>query len=353
MRRRIWSETLPYANIREVEVLALLRRYSLGLLLAVRPSDLAGVRDVVSACTDSGVEVGLWPMIDDARGRWASSQNAAEFCAFVAQVLEALQPHAPCEVVVDLEPGIEDVRALIDGSMRYTLRSEARGVGRLIVAASDTDAFADARRRYTDLAAGLRGRGIQANAVVVPLVLLGDEWETLMGTPVEGPEWGAVSTMLYTSIVEGWSRGLLNREDAVAILAAGCRATVARYGTRAGVSLGTVGTGAFGDEPVYRDATELAHDVSIARACGVDDLTLFDLGGVLARSAPEPWLDAFVETAASDEIQTGTLRGRAAISFLGATALLGLAAGRAAGAVIPLLRRYENYRRTGTGTGSR
>ena len=334
MRRRIWSETLPYEKVRDPGVLARLRRHGVGLLLAVRPDDRAGVRDVVAACADAGVDIGIWPMIADARGRWANAKNAAEFCAFVLEVVDALGPGVPGEVVVDLEPAIDDVRALLDG---------ARGAGRLIASSSDRDAFADASKRYGALANELRARAIRATAVAVPLVLLGGEWEQLMGTPVSAPGWDSVATMLYSSILEGWSRGLLKRDDAVAILAAGCRTSAAKFGPRAGVALGAVGVGAFGDEPVYRDASELARDVGIARACGVEDLTLFDLGGVLARAPAESWLTAFVETPAARDIPGETLRGRAVLSLAGLTAA-------SVRALLPLLRRYA---RTGASEGSR
>jgi hypothetical protein len=66
-----------------------------------------------------------------------------------------------------------------------------------------------------------------------------------------------------------------------------------RWGARAGLSLGAVGTGAFGDEPVLRSPAELARDVAIARAAGIQELSLFELGGVLRRAPAEPWLEAF------------------------------------------------------------
>ncbi len=99
--------------------------------------------------------------------------------------------------------------------------------------------------------------------------------------------------MLYTSILEGWARGMLDRGDALALLGWSCRTAARRFGAIAGASLGAVGSGAFGDEPTYRSPAELADDVAVARAAGVDDLALFDLGGVLRRPPAEAWLDPF------------------------------------------------------------
>ena len=152
------------------------------------------------------------------------------------------------------------------------------------------------------LCAALHAQGILASAAAPPTVLLDPEggasrpYQEVQGTPIEGLAWDHVSFMLYTSILEGWSRGVLRRDDARALLGVACRAAAKRLGERAGASIGAVGVGAFGNEPTYRGVSELVDDVAVARAAGIDNLALFDLGGVIRRGPPEPWLDAFVET---------------------------------------------------------
>jgi hypothetical protein len=142
-----------------------------------------------------------------------------------------------------------------------------------------------------------------ASLAVWPFVALdprgADGWQYWLGTPVDALDAAHVSVMMYTSLLEGWSRGAVRRRDALALLAAATARTVGRWGPRAGISLGCVGIGAFDDEPVYRAPTELAEDASIARAAGCQELSLFDLGGVLARPPAEAWLDAFAEGAAA------------------------------------------------------
>src|SRR5262249_46470035 len=96
----------------------------------------------------------------------------------------------------------------------------------------------------------------------------------------------------YTSLLEGWSRGLVDRRRAEALLGACARLARRRFGDRAGLSLGAVGAGAFGNEPAYRTVDELARDVAIARRAGIEELSLFELGGIVRRAPIEPWLDA-------------------------------------------------------------
>ncbi|WP_437900241.1 hypothetical protein [Sorangium sp. So ce124] len=322
-RRRIWSELLPLEVVRMPGTLALLRRYALELSIAVRPDTAAGLPDLVAACADAGVAVAVWPMIADEDGRWASACNAAAFGAFVARLLDALDARrlAAAEIVFDLEPPIDAVRrALAGGRGALDLLGggprEARGSPRWI----------EAQRAYAELAGAVHARGMATSAAIVPLVLTDGPargWERLLGTPVSAPPWGRVGAMLYTSLFEGYSRGALGREDAVALLAWGCRAAARRFGPRAGASLGAVGKGALGDEPVYRSVAELREDVAAAEAAGVSDLSLFDLGGVLARPPAEAWLEAFVAPPEAHSPRD-TLRARGVVA---AAALVGRAAG--------------------------
>ena len=116
----------------------------------------------------------------------------------------------------------------------------------------------------------------------------------MLGTPATALDVDRHSVMAYTSLYEGWSRGLVNRARAERLFQLTARLTHARFGARASLSIGTVGTGAFGDEIGYRDPRELARDVALARAAGFDELALFDLGGVVRRAPAEAWFDAFV-----------------------------------------------------------
>jgi hypothetical protein len=119
-------------------------------------------------------------------------------------------------------------------------------------------------------------------------------WQRLLGTPVDTLHASSVSVMMYTSLVEGYSRGLVSRRGAIRLLAAVCRLARRRFGPNVEISLGAVGRGALATEPTYRGPEELAVDAAVARRAGIANLALFDLGGVLRRPPVEAWLDAFV-----------------------------------------------------------
>jgi len=280
VRRRVWCETVPYDELVRSEVVELLARRDVDLLLAVRPWQLAEVADVVRRFHDRGVFVAVWPMLADTEGRWVSADSAAAFIDFADAVLAAV-PFAD-ELVLDLEPPKATLARWKNWrpTWRQTPRPSRYNEAR--------DSLAEATARWR-----LGRRVTTALLPLLALELRGQWLQRAAGTPATMLHVDHHSVMAYTSLIEGWSRGLINRRRAETVLAGCARLTKLRFGAAAGLSLGAVGVGAFEDEPCYRDPRELARDVAIATAAGITELSLFDLGGVLRRGPAEAWLEAF------------------------------------------------------------
>jgi hypothetical protein len=266
----VWCETLRYDELDEALV-RLLARHGVDLLLAVRPWQQGEVGDVVRRFQAAGVFVAVWPMLADDAGRWASASTYAPFIAF-ADALLARAPLAD-ELVIDLEPPIAVLAKWKRGRPtwpRFPSYGDARA------------AFAAAIARWP----------VRVTTAILPFVAAGRWLERAFGTPVSELAVARHSAMAYTSLIEGWSRGLVDRRRAEDLLGRCARMMRARFGERAALSLGAVGPGAFGDEPSYRDPGELARDVAIAEAAGITELSLFELGGILSRAPIEPWFEA-------------------------------------------------------------
>ena len=318
MRRRVYCETLPYAEVTAKRTLDLLARYRLELVLAVRPWHLGALPDATRALRDAGVDVAIWPMLGDEEGRWANVDNAGSFRDLTLRACDAVEP---VDVLLDLEPPFAQARTLAALATRGRPTGTASA---LRSAVRPHDSLAHARKILGVTVDELASRGTSTSLAVWPVVALdraGEHgWQALLGTPVDGLAATHVSIMMYTSLLEGWSRGAVRRRDATALLAAATARACRRWARAAGVSLGCVGAGAFEDEPTYRDPGELAVDVAIARDAGCDALSLFDLGGVLARGG-EPWLEAFVHGSEADvrtskRVRLGRLLARAATRAL-------------------------------------
>lgn len=331
LKRGIWAETARGEVLRDAATWRLLARHGLEAAVAVRPHHVDEVARWADAARAAGVRTSVWPMIEDHEGRWLSVKNVGPFASFVREVRRA----APgTELVLDLEPPFPLVRGALDGSKRAMMG--------LLALARDTEARRAGQLAIARLCDEAIAAGSAIMIAVVPFVLFdgpGSDgaWARLCGAPRDLPA-ARLNVMLYTSLIEGYSRGALRREDARALLAEGCRASVAAFGERACVSLGAAGPGALGDEPVYADPAALAEDVAIAVGEGVSDLWLFDLGGVLARGAPEPWIEALTGVGARSVVAPSTPRSRAASAAMWAMGrLLG------AGAEMRAIAEYGTF----------
>jgi hypothetical protein len=189
---------------------------------------------VVAALKDAGAEVTLWPMLDDADGRWASAWNAQAFADFARRVLDrARDRHG---LLVDLEPPIARMRAWLARPLSAVVKD---------LAAPGSAARAPVRAAGADVLASLvreaREGGRAVEAAVAPFLLFDREeagfWSRALGTPLCA-SYTHVTAMAYTSILEGWSRRVLRRKDAEAFLGVLGDRAIAKEGPRAGLSLG-------------------------------------------------------------------------------------------------------------------
>ncbi len=299
-RKRIWCETVSVETLTSRAVVDLLARFSVDPIVAVRPGGQGSLGAAIERLREAGLRPCIWPMLDDAAGRWGSAWNATAFAGWAREVARAAGDPgvSHLEIALDLEPPI----ALMAWAF-----SRARGVRRRLAGARPGARLE--MRQAADVLRALNGQlradGFRTIAVVAPVVLLderaadergapgpGGGWQDLLGTPVDGIAWDAVAVMAYSSIVRGWSRGLLDQRAVDAVVQTASALAVRRWGRGAVVALGAVGTGALGDEPVYAHVGELERDVVLARSQGVGDIALFELGGVLGRAEPERWLAA-------------------------------------------------------------
>lgn len=288
MRRRIWVEHLPAEVLAESATLDLLERYRLEPIVALPPERETGaMADALAAMSRRGLRVGLWPLLLDEEGYWPSVKSAPAFEARVEAALSfANEAGADIRTVaIDLEPPLEELKVLLEGSgpARWSFIARQRK---------------DDAGVFERLARSLAGRGIETIAAVLPPVLLDLDrrrpfWESVLGTPATSVPWNVVSPMLYTTMIAALLPSRSTHSARGILFAGADRLARSVGGARASVSLGLVGTGKLGTEPTYDRPASLALDVGAARAAGIEDLALFALEGVLERGPPERWLDAF------------------------------------------------------------
>lgn len=295
--RRVCVELLPPVEAAHPAVRELLVRAGVAPMLAAQatpvgsagpgPGDRAAQADADAAVAQAlaryradGLSPCVWPLLRDQDGYWPSAYNAEAACARVRALLQnAARAGAPLcpgdTVAIDLEPPL--------GRGAWTLLSGCPA-GR----------FAAATQALRTLCDELRAQGIVTLAVAYPLVSAdraGPVWQRRCVAPL-GAGWDRVGIMTYSSMIAGYSRGLLSVRAARRYGYQAQAALSRRFPGASAAFIGTCGTGKLGDEPAHTDPEALRLDAAAARAAGAVEVTAFCLEGMLQQPDPLRWLQA-------------------------------------------------------------
>lgn len=277
---RLFVETLPLTELLAPGLLPRLAASVDGLVVAVRPPDLAVAARVAPAVRKAGLGFGLWPMLADTEGRWCTARNAGAFARFADAAMTRVELGAGDAFLFDLEPAFAVLEAAGRGDVRGALAAYRRER-----AGADTGAL-------HELAARVAGRSVALHSAEFPWALWPGPWSRLAGVAeVRHPQLSR-GLMLYTSMLEGYARPWVNRSRARRLLGALGARGLAKLGGDTELQLGAVGLGALQHEPIYRAVHELEDDLEIALAVGARRIAVFELGGMLRRSDTDRWLEA-------------------------------------------------------------
>lgn len=293
MRRRVWSEFLPFDEFRRPQTLRLLGTHDVEPILAVHvDADLQSLAETIRAAKKAGLRPWIWPLLAKDHGYWASEQNSGEWRARVDAILKTLESEnaRPSGVAVDLEPPLEIVNLTRSMQVMEWMQLVRRHL--------DPIRFESSVRSWQTIASSLNSRGYETLGITTPMAAhdLGDGqpvWQDLLETPWIDVPWSSWGIMAYNSMVAGYSKGVLNIEEARACHHPLLVRMNESFGPRGHVSLGLTGTGVLEDEAVYSSPDDLALDVAAAKAAGIMDIGVFCLEGILDHSDPESWLRKF------------------------------------------------------------
>ena len=290
-RYRIWSEFVPFSTLSDPSVLRLLEARSLELIVAVSEKSLTSIPNVLRACQDHGVKVGLWPLLSHAQGPWLNAHNLFEMNRFFQMLFQTLDKEKirPSLLAFDLEPHFDEIHAFFSKPHRVLWQWLRR---KCLLQRAQED--------FSSLVHEAQKRNIPTLAAVFPLLiddmrLKLEGWQRFLGTPTYQVGFDRINFMLYSSPMEGYFTGL-SRTDVLHLFYAYCSAIGKQFPLTASASLGVVQGGVMGNERGYPSTKELAEDVGIAKASGISDFALYSLDGILMRPPIEKWLDTLIET---------------------------------------------------------
>lgn len=299
MTIRVWAEYLPPEEAVKKKVIKLLKKYGVILGMSFPPGSMnAKYARLLGEYEQAESPVMLWPLMPDDLGYWPSERTAVEFPAFIEEILDWAGKNKvgfPW-LAVDMEPPHYQMEKLKNAGL-------ARKAGLLrefMQQNRNRGRFYDAVSKYSRLVENLHARDIRVLSAVADLTAAditsgGIGIQDMLETPVSPINWDVLSFMIYTSMMTGYSKGLLSPRDARWHLYRLMRNMKESLWDRAGVSIGVTYTGKLGDEPYYETPGELEPDMQAVKAALIEDISIFNLEGILRSDRPEEWFETLIE----------------------------------------------------------
>ncbi len=287
----------------------LLKQTGTQLLLAVYPSDIGSSQllSILNEASANGVQVRLWPMLDQSNGVWPDEDNVDLFSQEINSLVSWLGDNrvTPGWLIFDMEPPY----AL---TMSMTTAAQSGGVSSvisLLLSYISPSAYSYAFQHFSDVVQSAHQKGWKVECVTYPLVL--DDLaagkqniQMLFHIPVTGLPWDQVSFMVYQSSF----KALLGKYYGPAIVASYSKDAYKFYENNAVVALGVIGTDPISGAQGYTDTTGLFNDIAAALGKGIVHVEIYSLGEILAQPSPRTWLETSgikpSEPALSSDVQS-------------------------------------------------
>jgi len=295
---RVWAEYLAPKDALNRKVIRLLKKYNIGLNMAFPEGSFnKEYAKLFGDYEQAGVTTTVWPLLSDAAGYWANERNAKEFSDYVLSIYDWADKNkfSIPWLAVDLElphrqtVGLKETRGRELIRRAVELYRENRNPGR----------FHDASNAYSRLAEAIHARGAKIITAAAPFAADdiksgGTAFQDFMETPISTVHWDVISFMIYTSMMAGYFGSVFSRRGACRYLYSVMSDMKEALWNRAAVSIGVTYTGKLGDEPYYETPQELLPDMQAAKAALIEDISIYNLEGILRSPRPEEWFETLI-----------------------------------------------------------
>jgi hypothetical protein len=303
MNVRVWAEYFSPKDALKKNVVRLLKNYGVTLGMAFPPGSMNDdYAKMLAGYEQAGIPVMLWALLPDESGYWACERNAREFSEYVEKIYAWADSNKfgiPW-LAVDLEPPF--------GQMDLVKKSSGLDIVRNLVEVyrqnRDRGRFYSSGEEYSRLVERMHSRGVKvltaASCQVAEDFVKGAVGiQDAMETPISPVNWDVVSFMMYTSMIAGYLKPFISPADARWYLYSVMSDMKQLLWDRAGVSIGVTYIGKLEDEPYYSTPEELLPDMRATKAALINDVSIYNLEGILRSPRPEAWFETLISCEAA------------------------------------------------------
>ncbi len=274
MKLSVFEEYPIAANLSHLEQLRrLARRGATEIELFIAADSLDRFYTIADPLLDAYpfISVGYWPLLAPEEGYWLSPFSAPQALTRLLHELTARDTSERLLLLWDAELPVLDPSRLV----------------------KHAPSFAASKRQIQTFFERSAEQGIELVSCEYPTQFVPEPLQRALGIAFSPTRYRIRKIkMAYTSMKARFSPLLGMRTArfvARTMLARELAVNTARYGSRFGIALGCLATGALEDEPII-SASELASDLALARRFQVERVYLYRLGGLVG-----PIVDALEE----------------------------------------------------------
>ncbi|NTV90077.1 MAG: hypothetical protein HGA22_06915 [Clostridiales bacterium] len=289
VRYSVTASDLSYERLAMDDIVLLLRDYNIGIIIAVRESQLGSELDrLLDIYERNGITVSLAPLLSEEQGLYLNKNTAELYLKLTRKVLEwkDANHHPIAEIVADIEP------SFISGMDKYF--DFGRFLGNM-----DKKSFNNSIPDFHEIISEIKSHGCTAVSCVTWFTIedkaLGiNAWQDFFGGPSISAGWDSTMIMMYSEwFLESGRIINVNRDTADALIYRYCSDISRLWGDTGGVILGSI-TGNKGS--MYSSGADISKTIAAAKAAGVKQICLYDLKGMLESEDIDVWFQTLKET---------------------------------------------------------
>jgi len=245
-----------------------------------------------------GIPISIWATLSDKQGYWINERNAHIFEKYIFRLVEQIE-REKCTIngiCIDMEPPLKQVQAIVKPRRFF---QPYLAYVRMATVNVNNRRYFEATRRLHSVQKYLKAKNIESFATFLRQVYYDIRFnsniiQNALETPIFSIPWDKYNIMYYATVI----REELKQRSAEEVdykIYHELSFLRERIGEKLCVSVGVTNVGKLGNEIFYQDDTRFIRDIGIVKACGIDDITLFSLDGIMDPVLLEKYLRMMIQ----------------------------------------------------------
>ena len=293
---RIWCEFTSPMDVCKEYVLTTLKKYNviLNYKLEYKGADTKFF-DMIKIYNENEIPISIWATMGDDMGYWINEKNAWDFDRYIRELVEEIerQQLRIKGICIDMETPLKDVQRLSNPKSKW---DPIILFGKAVTHNLNKSRYNKTKEILKGTCNYIRGKNLESYATCVrhcyyDLRFNSEIMQNAMEIPVFDIEWDKYNLMYYATMIRQ-EFGKIKRVNVDYLIYHQIKHLKKTLKDKLAISVGVTNIGKLGNEAYYDNIEEFSKDIGILKECGVEDISLFSLDGIMQDNRLENFLSA-------------------------------------------------------------